>query len=123
MSAGNWGGHGLHLRGNVEGFLQIGSQEKWLELHGLEHWTEFYTDYGIDLQKRLLARFLKGDETAWKDEPRVRLQVRHLDKFVERRENEWPLARTQWTKFYLDLNARALSREPVADATLAYDAI
>jgi len=123
MSAGNWGGHGLHLRGNVEGFLQIASEEKWLELHGLEHWTEFYTDYGIDLQKRFFARFLKGDDTAWKDEPRVRLQVRHLDKFVERRENEWPLARTLWTKFYLDLSARALSREPVADAKITYDAL
>ncbi len=123
MSAGNWGGHGLHLRGNVEGFLQIASEQKWLELHGLEHWTEFYTDYGIDLQKRFLAHFLKGEETAWKDEPRVRLQVRYLDKFVERSENEWPLARTQWTKFYLDLNARALSRKPVPDATFTYDAL
>jgi predicted acyl esterase len=123
MSAGNWGGHGLHLRGNVEGFLQIASEKKWLEMHGLEHWTEFYTDYGIDLQKRFLARFLKDDPQAWKDEPRVRLQVRHLGRFVERGEHEWPLARTQWTKFYLDLNARALSREPVADATLTYDAL
>ena len=123
MSAGNWGGHGLHLRGNVEGFLQIASEHKWLELHGLEHWTEFYTDYGIDLQKRFLAHFLKGEETAWKDEPRVRLQVRYLDKFVERSENEWPLARTQWTKFHLDLNARALSRKPVPDATFTYDAL
>jgi len=123
MSAGNWGGHGLHLRGNVEGFLQIASEEKWLELHGLEHWTEFYTDYGIDLQKRFFARFLKGDESSWKAEPRVRLQVRHLDKFVERHENEWPLARTQWTKLYLDLAQRRLSREPAADGTLAYDAL
>lgn len=123
MSAGNWGGHGLHLRGNVEGFLQVASEQKWLEMHGLEHWTEFYTDYGIDLQKRFLARFLKDDPQAWKDEPRVRLQVRHLDTFVERGEQEWPLARTQWTKFYLDLNARALSREPVADATLTYEAL
>lgn len=46
LSAGNWGGQGLHLRGNVEGFNQVASQQKWLEMHGLEHWTSYYTDYG-----------------------------------------------------------------------------
>ena len=45
LSAGNWGGHGLHLRGNVEGYVRSASRQKWLELHGLEHWTHFYTDY------------------------------------------------------------------------------
>lgn len=37
LSCGNWGGQGLHLRGNVEGFLQAGSQQKWLEMHGGTH--------------------------------------------------------------------------------------
>ena len=41
------------------------------------------------------------------------LNVRHPGpKFVHRYENEWPLARTQWTKFYLDLKNKALSRNP-----------
>jgi hypothetical protein len=41
LSAGNWGGHGLHLRGNVEGFLRAASEQKWLEIHGQAHWTHF----------------------------------------------------------------------------------
>jgi predicted acyl esterase len=32
----------------------------------------------------------------------VLLQVRHVDKFVERHEKEWPLKRTKWTKLFLD---------------------
>jgi uncharacterized protein len=28
--------------------------------------------------------------------------VRHVDRFVERHENEWPIARTRWTKLYLE---------------------
>ena len=123
LSAANWGGHGLHLRGNVEGFVQASSSEKWLEFHGLEHWTEFYTDYGLALQKRFFRRFLHDDATAWPDSPRVRLQVRHLDRFVERGEDEWPLARTAWTRFYLDLAGKALRREPAANATLQFDAL
>ena len=46
LSSGNWGGQGLHLRGNIEGFIRAGSSQKWLELHGDEHWTSYYTDYG-----------------------------------------------------------------------------
>jgi putative CocE/NonD family hydrolase len=29
LSAGNWGGQGLHLRGNIEGFVRAASKEKW----------------------------------------------------------------------------------------------
>jgi len=114
LSAGNWGGHGLHLRGNVEGFFRAASPQKWLELHGLEHWTHFYTDYGRLLQKRFFDYFLKDIDNGWAKEPRVRLQIRHIDRFVERMENEWPIARTRWTKLYLNPADHSLTREPVA---------
>ncbi len=72
--------------------------QKWLEMHGIEHWTEFYTDYGLALQKRFFEHFLKGVDNGWLNEPPVLLQVRHVDGFVERFEYEWPLARTAWTQ-------------------------
>ena len=65
LSAGNWGGAGRHLRGNVEAFVQAASEQKWLEIHGLEHWTEFYTDYGVGLQHRFFDHFLKGEDNGW----------------------------------------------------------
>ena len=102
FSAANWGGQGLHPRGNFEGFVRSASDQKWLECHGIEHWTHFYTDYGVGLQKRFFGHFLKGEDTGWSKQPKVMLQVRHPgEKFVERHENEWPLARTSWTRFYL----------------------
>jgi uncharacterized protein len=57
-SCANIGGQGLHLRGNIEGFLQAGSKQKWLEIHGLEHWTQFYTNYGRAIQKRFYEQRL-----------------------------------------------------------------
>jgi predicted acyl esterase len=114
LSAGNWGGQGLHLRGNVEGFVRAASRQKWLELHGLEHWTHFYTDYGRLLQKRFFDYFLKGADNGWADEPRVRLQIRRLDGFVERMEHKWPIARTRWTKLYLNPGDQSLTATPVA---------
>ena len=114
LSAANWGGQGLHTRGNFEGFVQAASKQKWLEVHGLEHWTHFYTDYGVSLQKKFFGHFLKGENTGWKNQPKVLLQVRHPgEKFVEREESEWPIARTQWTKFYLNFADQTLRREPV----------
>ena len=124
LSTANWGGQGLHPRGNFEGFVRAASELKWLESHGIEHWTEFYTDYGVKLQKRFFDHFLKGLDNGWMDQPRVQLQVRKLDAFVERMENEWPIARTRWTRFYLDPAGLCLSREPVTkEGSIEYDAL
>jgi predicted acyl esterase len=114
LSAANWGGQGLHPRGNFESFSRAASAQKWLEAHGIEHWTHFYTDYGRELQKRFFDYFLKGEKNGWDRQPRVLLQVRHMDRFKQRDEQEWPLARTQWTKFYLDLTSDALFPAPAA---------
>jgi uncharacterized protein len=124
LSSANWGGHGLHARGNFEGFVRAASRQKWLEVHGLEHWTEFYTDYGRMLQKRFFDHFLRGEDNGWDDEAHVRLQVRTTDGFVQRDENEWPLARTRWTRLYLDADEETLAAEPARSAgTANFDAL
>lgn len=124
LSAANWGGQGLHPRGNFEGFMRAASHSKWLEVHGLEHWTEFYTDYGVRLQKRFFGHFLKGEDNGWDKQPRVKLQVRHVDKFVERDEDAWPIARTQWTRLYLTPDGMALSQTQASGNTeLSFEAL
>jgi predicted acyl esterase len=124
LSAANWGGQGLHPRGNFEGFLRAASREKWLECHGLEHWTHFYTDYGRELQKKFFDHYLKGEANGWDQQPKVQLQVRHIDRFALRHEADWPLPDTKWTKFYLDPSAQTLTREPPqAAAELSFAAV
>jgi len=124
LSAANWGGQGLHPRGNFEGFVRAASKDKWLEAHGIEHWTHFYTDYGVGLQKRFFAYYLKGEKNGWDRQARVQLQVRYIDRFVERHENEWPIARTRWTRFHLDPTRHALEPNPPGEAaSVTYDAL
>jgi uncharacterized protein len=124
LSAANWGGQGLHPRGNFEGFVRAASKDKWLEAHGLEHWTHFYTDYGVSLQKSFFAHFLKGEKNKWDKRPRVHLQVRRIDRFDERFENEWPIARTHWTRLYLDPVDLALRPKALDQAaTTTFDAL
>lgn len=113
LSCANWGGQGIHPRGNFNGFIESASEQKWLEVHGNSHWSLFSSDYGLALQKRFFDHFLKGEDNDWDKTPRVMLNVRHPgEKFVYREENEWPLARTKWTKFYLDVNDQTLNTAP-----------
>ena len=125
LSCGNWGGTGLHLRGNIEGFMRAASEQKWLEMHGDRHWTLFYTDYGIALQKKFFGHFLKGEDTGWDKQPRLQLNIRHPgETFVLRDENEWPLKRTQWTKLHLAASSLTLSEQPpVQGAQVSFDAL
>ncbi|GAA4544946.1 CocE/NonD family hydrolase [Pseudonocardia xishanensis] len=121
LSSGNWGGAGLHLRGNIEGFLAAGSSRKWLEMHGGTHFSPFYTDEGVALQKRFLGHFLKGEETGWEQQPPIELKVRHPgERFVSRAETQWPLTGTEWRRYHLDPNGRTLSPEPAGGPSIEY---
>jgi predicted acyl esterase len=112
LSAANWA-HALHTRGNFEGYARAGSARKWLEVHGLEHYAEFYTDYGVTLQKRFFGHFLAGRDTGWETQAPVRLRIRHIDgSFTDRDEQEWPLARTRWTRLFLHPHGGNLSPDP-----------
>jgi len=51
LSTANWEGKAC-TRAATSRLRACRIQEKWLEAHGIEHWTHFYTDYGVALQKR-----------------------------------------------------------------------
>jgi predicted acyl esterase len=126
LTCANWGGQGIHPRGNFNGFTETpGDTPKWLEVHGDSHWSLFSSGYGVALQKRFFDCFLKGEQNGWDKQPRVQLNVRHPgERFVLRNENEWPLARTRWTKLYLDSERMALSTQPVAKGhSVTYEAL
>ena len=116
LSAGNWSGHNLHLRGNTEGYNRAASKHKKLRIHTGTHYHAFYTEEGRMDQLRWFDYWLKGIETGIMIEPPVKLMIRTgggtMKDYRFRFENEWPLARTQWTKFYL----RADMAEPASDA-------
>lgn len=125
LSCGNWGGGGLHLRGNTEGFVCASSTQKWLELHGGDHWTRYYSDYGVELQRRFFAYFLQDEQNGWDAEPPVQIHIRHSDgSFTQRSENDWPIARTRWTRLYLDAGAESLSaHQALGERHVEYDAL
>jgi putative CocE/NonD family hydrolase len=113
-SVGNWSGMALHLRGNVEGYVRAASKHKKLRIHTGTHYHPFYSEEGKRDQLRFFDHWLKGKDTGIMDEPPVKLLIRTGGggPYEFRHENEWPIARTQWTRFYLKAE-----REASADAT------
>jgi hypothetical protein len=105
FSAGNWSGMALHLRGNTEAFMRAASKNKKLRIHAGSHVHAFYTEEGRADQLRFFDYWLKGIDNGVMDEPPVKLAIRKGNDQLEwRHEHEWPLKRTQWTKFYFDLS-------------------
>ena len=108
LTAGNWSGMGLHMRGNTEAYMRAASKHKKMRMHAGNHVHPFYTEDGRRDQLRFFDHWLKGIDNGVMDEPPVRLWIRHGNAEGEwRHENEWPLARTEWTKFHLDLSPTA----------------
>jgi uncharacterized protein len=106
----SWSDHGLHTRGCFEAFKRISSEHKWLYTHGRRKWEEYYSDEALEYQKKFFDHFLKGIDSGMMHTPRIRLEVRESQAdYTVRYENEWPIARTQYEKLYLDAANGALN--------------
>jgi putative CocE/NonD family hydrolase len=104
-SVGNWSGMALHLRGNTEAFMRAATPHKKLRIHAGTHVHPFYTEDGRRDQIRFFDYWLKGIDNGIMGEPPVKLAIRKgRDEIEWRYEHEWPLKRTQWTKFHFDLS-------------------
>ncbi|KAF4962160.1 hypothetical protein FSARC_9734 [Fusarium sarcochroum] len=138
LSVGNWGGILLHLRGNIEGYLYAGSKFKYLRLITGRHDLPFYYEEEVEIQRSFLDAFLKGeDRVGWSQEGKVAPVSLVLRKgnvgfndaekekvYPRREENEWPIARTQYKKFYLTPDFGLSLHEPSADRKkLSYKAL
>lgn len=66
--------------------------------------------------------WLKGKDTGIMDEPDLKIFVQGINRF--RYENEWPIARTEWTKFYLQkggkLSTDLETKDDVEPDTMSY---
>ena len=72
-------------------------------MHSGTHFHPFHSREGRADQLRFFDHWLKGIDNGVMKEPPVKLQIRvgGETNYKWRLENEWPLARTEWTKFYL----------------------
>jgi uncharacterized protein len=124
LSAGNWSGMGLHLRGNSEAYLRSPLRHKRLRIHAGTHIHPYHSEDGRRDQLRWFDYWLKGIKNGVLREPPVKLQIRKggVDNYEWRHEREWPLERTRWTKMYLDADGNLVDAKPRKSRAIEYSA-
>ena len=117
--------------------MRAGSKFKYLRCITGRHDLPFYAAEEVEVQKSFLDAFLKGQDVAgWSVPgklPPVDICVRvgnpgfndpkaELAAFPRRKENEWPIARTVYRKFYLDAAGKLTTKEPSENKVFQYEA-
>jgi len=117
----------FHLRGTVEGWRRIDSPKKWLRMERDSQWADFHNPEKLEDLKRFFDRYLKDIHNGWEETPRVRIDVMDacdIDHEIMRPEKEFPLARAQYKKLFLDAKAGQLTSEPVEqESSVRYEAV
>jgi len=107
----------LHTYGTFDAYRRMSSRDKWLRVHNTQEWSDYYNPENIEDLRRFFDRYLKVIKNGWERMPRVRLSVFDpggTDE-INRSEKEWPLARTQYQKLYLDGSTSTLSPEALKE--------
>ena len=92
----------LHFRGQLDGYAKINAPKKLMVVPPTGFWSHMRYLTNKPLNRRMLRWFdhwLKGIDTGLMGEPEVAIFDRATQAW--RYENEYPLKRTQWTKYYL----------------------
>ncbi len=113
----------VHTGGTFRGWERIASKEKWLRVHNTHEWTDYYNPDNVADLRRFFDHYLKGVDNGWQATPRVRLSV--LDPgnkdTVNRAENEFPLAREQYRRYYLGMGGTLVDTNPQQEAERSYN--
>ncbi len=121
-------------------FHQLGSSETWLNTptadKKLDFWEDWflkaYTPAAVNGFVEFFDHWLKGIDNGVMDTPPVRLEIRTgrgASYLLE--EQEWPIARTDYTRWYLDASPqpnhgdpglRLIRKLPIIEASVTYGA-
>lgn len=115
---------GVHGLGAYRSFMDVSSEQRWMYTHRDGKWDVYYGEEAQSLTLKFMDHFLKGKDNGMDAVPPVRLEVRSDGSSVHevRYENEWPLARTDYQRLYLNTH-QALTDKPADDEeVIEYDA-
>lgn len=119
----NW--NHFHLRGSWEGFNKIKTKKKWMRCHQVFEWPDTYNPQMLLDLKLFFDRYLKGIHNGWELTPTIRMEVMDAYEYpyqTNRPESEFPLARTQYKKLYLNASTKKLGDAKVKNVSeVSYD--
>jgi predicted acyl esterase len=98
FTIGNWEGHGVHLLGNLQGYMQTSGPKKLMVTTG-DAQKLFLEPVVENALFKWYDHWLKGVDNGVMKEPPVRIFIRGGEGY--RDEQEWPLKRAQNRALYL----------------------
>jgi putative CocE/NonD family hydrolase len=126
LVCGSFSDHGLHTVGSFRAFMEAKSNHKWLFTHRTGKWDAYYSPEVQQLTRDFMDCFLKDDASrGFLERAPVRLEVRSSREVVHevRGEQEWPLARTRYTRLHLNAQTGELAqRQASTSQTIEYPA-
>jgi len=109
----------LHSVGSMRAFQESGSTERHAYAHRGPKWAVFYGAPARETQRTFFDRHLRERDVPAL--PPLRLEVRdRIDHVVEvRYEQEWPLARTDWSLLHLG-DSGTMGPRPIAEGGVTF---
>jgi putative CocE/NonD family hydrolase len=93
----------IHVRGPSEAYLGVASRNKHLSVEAGDEFSRAYEPATVAMHRRFFDRYLRGERREDVDLPPVIVDFRLPNGgWTTRWEEEWPLARTQYLRWYLD---------------------
>lgn len=116
---------GIHTRGSSEAFIHAASKNKKFMINaenGVHYWM--YTPMILNEHKNFFDYWLKGKENGIMAEPAVKMMIRTgRGGYYWQNEEEWPVARTEYKKLYLDASNLSLNDDScTAESSISYKA-
>ncbi|KAJ6028332.1 hypothetical protein N7540_003908 [Penicillium herquei] len=116
----------LHTRGTLKAFEKSSSEYKWLRVHNSHEWPDLYQPQNVEDLRRFYDFFMKDVNNDWIYTPRVRLSVLSAGghDIVNRPEVDYPLARQEAFKLFLDADSMSMQESAPTEASkCVYDAV
>ncbi|KAH6687382.1 X-Pro dipeptidyl-peptidase C-terminal non-catalytic domain-containing protein [Plectosphaerella plurivora] len=104
----------MHGMGSIRGWLEAGTQDKWLRFHPWQEWYDLWGDGGSRAELlRFMDRYLKGERNGWEDDtPRVRMALLRFGNKTPQShegivETAFPPERTRYVRAFLRADGTA----------------
>lgn len=114
----------LHCAGTFRAWRRIASEQKWLRIHNIQEWPDYYEADNLDRLVQFFDHYLKGTDNGWSDTPRVLYAVHDFKggDTINHAAGAFPPETVNNSKYYLNGATRALTPElPAMELPAPYD--
>ncbi|KAI1343288.1 Alpha/Beta hydrolase protein [Xylariaceae sp. FL0016] len=115
----------MHGMGAIRGWLEVDTPDKWLRWHPWQEWYDLWGNLQAkDELMQFFDHFLRAEDNGWEKTPHVRMAVLKFgtsDPLENIVEDDFPMARTEYKKLYLQPGDSLSHQQPTEAGVVSYD--